>query len=221
MALGALAYGLFWMSVYGVPTGLGTYGGVPDDAAFNPLQALLGLLFDRAYGILPIAPVFAALFLFAWPATKGGDASRARRIEVTIVLAVCVPVLFWRMWWGGQSPPARLLAPAVPFLALWLARQWDGLARPAVRKAIVAALAWSWGLFLFAALQPGRLLFINKRVRPTRLWDALWPGGPLDSLLPDMARPEVSDWPIALGWTVVIVILAIAARRSSRNIAPA
>jgi uncharacterized protein (TIGR03382 family) len=73
---------------------------------------------------------------------------------------------------------------------------------------------WSWGLFLFAALQPERLLFINKRVRPTRIWDALWPGGPLDRILPDLARPEASDWPITAAWVVALLLGALWTRRS-------
>jgi hypothetical protein len=101
-----------------------------------------------------------------------------------------------------------------PFLALWLARLWASMDRPLLRRTIVAAVAWSWALFLFAALQPDRLLFINKRVRPTRLWDALWPGGPIDGLLPDLARPEASDWPLALAWIAILFLAAVAARRA-------
>ena len=212
-ALGALGYGLFWMSIFGVPTGLGVYGGVPDDAALNPVQALLGLLLDRAYGLLPISPAFAALLLWAGSRARLGAEPQALRAEIAAVISVALPILFWRMWWGGQSPPARLIAPAIPFLALWLARLWDRRSSVAIRLAITTALVWSWALFLFAALQPGRLLFINRRTRPTRLWDALWPGGPLDAFLPDLARPVSSDWSIAFIWVAGLVALAVLARR--------
>ncbi|MEO8499682.1 MAG: hypothetical protein ABI565_02115 [Vicinamibacteria bacterium] len=212
-ALGAAAYGAFWMSIFGVPTALGVYGGVPEDAAFNPLQAAMGLLVDRAYGLVPYAPAFLAVFLLSRPSSKGGDDVRRARVEIVMVLAVLMPPLLWRMWWGGQSPPARLIAPLTPFLALWVARRFAAQVQPIVRGLILAALAWSWALFLFAAFSPGRLLFINKRVRPTRMWDALWPGGPLDRLLPDMARPVSSDWSIATVWVVAILLAAVWARR--------
>ena len=101
-----------------------------------------------------------------------------------------------------------------PFLALWVARRFDAAAQPWVRRTIAAAIAWSWALFLFAALQPGRLLFINKRARPTRVWDALWPGGPIDGLLPDLARPESSDWAIAAAWITVLLVTTLWARRA-------
>jgi hypothetical protein len=97
-----------------------------------------------------------------------------------------------------------------------VARLYASVDRPFVRRAIVAALAWSWGLFLFAALQPERLLFINKRTRPTRMWEALWPGGTLDRLLPDMARPEASDWPLAFAWGIGLLALVGVARWQAR-----
>jgi hypothetical protein len=215
-AFGALGYGAFWMSIYGVPTGLGTYGGVPEDAALNPLQAALGLLVDRAYGLLPIAPVFVAFFWLKSRAPATSEETRRDRVELAITLAVLLPALFWRMWWGGQSPPARLIAPMTPFLALGVARRFESAAPPA-RRLISAALAWSWALFLFAALQPSRLLFINKRVRPTRLWDALWPGGRVDGLFPDLARPESTDWTIALAWIAVLVATTIGMRRAAKT----
>lgn len=212
-AMGVFFYGAFWMSIFGVPSVLGIYGGVPNDAAFNPLQALMGLLFDRAYGLLPYAPAFAALFLLPRNGALADGNRRTQRVELVFVLAIALPPLLWRMWWGGQSPPARLIAPMTPFLALALARLWAGAAQATARRLVSAALAWSWALFFFAALSPGRLLFINRRVRPTRMWDALWPGGPIDALFPDMARPEVSDWPIALAWMAALVIATLVSRK--------
>ena len=220
-AIGALAYGLFWMGIYGVPTALGTYGGVPEDAALNPLQAAMGLLVDRAYGLLPIAPAFIALWWMKSPGPAAPDQERRDRVELVMMGAVLLPALFWRMWWGGQSPPARLIAPMTPFLALAVARRFASVTTPLARRAITAAVAWSWALFLFSALQPSRLLFINKRVRPTRLWDALWPGGPIDGLLPDLARPEPSDWTIALVWMAILAATTVAARRLSAGVAKA
>ena len=211
-ALGVAAYAAFWMSIHGTPTGLGMYGGVPDDASLNPLQAFLGLLFDRAYGLLPIAPVFVLLVLWSpvWSQGAGEDA-RIRLSELVLVSAILLPVLFWRMWWGGQSPPARLIAPLTPFLALALARLFER-ASGTLRRATFGFVAFSWSLFLFAALQPERLLFINRRQRPTRIWDALWPGGPLDAVFPDLARPESSDWILGTVWLMALVLVAFVLR---------
>ena len=212
-ALGTLAYGFFWMNIFGVPTVLGSYGGVPQDGAFDPVRAFMGLLIDRAYGLLPVAPAFLALLLFRSPDSFTAEDLRIRRVEWALVLSILLPALFWRMWWGGQSPPARLIAPMTPFLALWLARHWASSDLSAgLRRALIVATAWAWALFLFAALQPGRLLFINKRVRPTRIWEALWPAGPIDGLLPDLARPLATDWNIAAAWVIGLAALVVVMR---------
>lgn len=212
-ALGALHYAWFWAGIFGVPASIGAYGGVPDDASGFPGQALFGLLLDRAYGLFPIAPIFAlALVLLV---AKAGSA-RPRLEEALICLAVLIPILPWRMWWGGQCPPARFLVPIMPFVAAWTARAAGTLWQGKMKVVAVLSILWSWGLFLFSALQPGLLLFINKRTRPTRIWDALWPGGPLDALLPDLARPEPSDWLRTGAWLGAFLLAALWARRSYR-----
>src|SRR4029450_2320543 len=97
----------------------------------SPLRAVLGLVLDRSFGLLPHAPVFLVAaaglpFLCGrerWPLGLGGRAG----------LGVLLPVFNWRMWWAGQSPPARFLVPLVPILAaalaLRVARTPRGLAR--------------------------------------------------------------------------------------------
>jgi hypothetical protein len=64
------------------------------------------------------------------------------------------------------------------------------------------------------------MLFINRRVRPARLWEALWPGGPIDGILPDLARPESSDWTIAAAWLLALIACVFLARRAQAK-APA
>lgn len=221
-ALGAFHYAWFWMGVYGVPAQMGAYGGVPADATGSPAQTVLGLLFDGAYGLVPIAPVYMIGAALATAAVRRG-ARIASREEIVVALAVLVPILPWRMWWGGQCPPARFVVPLVPFCALWFARALRELApRPAASRApaaFIAAVAVGWGLFAFAALQPGRLLFLNRRQGPTRLWEALWPGGPLDAVWPNLVRPEPADWNLAVAWlsgTLLALLLSWRAASARR-----
>jgi hypothetical protein len=208
---GALHYAWFWTGIYGAPAQIGAYGGVPEDASGSPFQAVLGLLFDRAYGVIPIAPVLALGALLAASAVRRGGGV-ASPTELFLVAAVLAPILPWRMWWGGQCPPGRFLVPVIPFVALWCARAFR-TARPrrAVSLGIAAAVVAGWALFLFAALQPHRLLFINRRQGPTRLWDALWPGGPLGDLWPDLARPEAADWTLGVVWFSAAAAAVLAA----------
>jgi hypothetical protein len=54
----AASFALYYWSVFGVASPLALYGGVPADARVLSWRSLAGLLLDRSFGLLPIAPVF-------------------------------------------------------------------------------------------------------------------------------------------------------------------
>ena len=209
----ALAYGLYYQSLFGRPTPLAIYGGIPADISGSPWRALVGLLLDRSFGLLPHAP----LFLLALP----GLAWIARRWRASwpllLVLAVTLaPVLLWRMWWGGQCPPARFLVPMLPFLvvalALRLARSSTGLAR------------WWRGLLLTGAVlsavavaEPAARLLLNRGNRPTRLWAALSDGAPIGDYLPTLTHASERDARVALVWIVAFGVLLVLDRLADRD----
>jgi len=125
-----------------VASPLAIYGGVPRDADGSPLRALAGLLLDRSFGLLPYAPVFLV-------ALAGLAALVRARAWAPLLAGAAVlgPALVWRMWWGGQCPPARFLVPMVPVLALALAdypRAWLAIGDDAVTSdASATAIALS------------------------------------------------------------------------------
>ena len=120
-------FALYYFSVFGVASPLALYGGVPADARVLTWRSPAGLFLDRSYGLLPIAPVF----LLAFAGLSGWLRRREAWPHVLVGLAIVVPLLSWRMWWGGQCPPARFLVPLLPFigapLALRLAGSGSGL----------------------------------------------------------------------------------------------
>lgn len=181
--LGAAGFLAYYQSVFGSPSPLAIYGGVPADVARSaPLQALIGLFLDRSFGLLPYAPVF--LFALAGiPALSGKPRAESGPL-LAAAFAVLAPCLFWRMWWGGQCPPARFLVPLVPFLAALLALGVAG--RPRALRAASVLLAVGWGLGLYAVWRPEDRLLLNRGDRPTRLWEATVPaiGRVLPSLVP-------------------------------------
>jgi len=82
---------------------------------------LLGLFVDRAFGLLPAAPI--ALVAFA------GAGIALRRGTLPLIVVPYLVVASVVDWTGGLSPQARYLAPLVPFLVLFLslglaARPW-------------------------------------------------------------------------------------------------
>jgi len=182
-ALGAASFMAYYQSVFGSPSPLAIYGGVPSDVARSaPVFALLGLFLDRSFGLLPYAPVYLLAFagipaLCRRPLRESGPLAAA-------ALAVLGPALFWRMWWGGQCPPARFLVPLVPALAALVA---FGVAGSRARQRVAAGLlVVGWAIALFAVWRPEDRLLLNRGDRPTRLWEATVPavGRVLPSLVP-------------------------------------
>jgi hypothetical protein len=215
----AAAYGLYHQWIFGSPTPLAAYGGMPPGAlAVHPLRALAGLLLDRSFGLLPVAPLFLLALggLAALARARGGDG----RAHLLVGGAVLAPLLGWRMWWGGQCPPARFLVPLVPALGVALALRLRGPARGLARWRW-ALLAGGLGLALFAVAQPEAMLLLNRRDRPTRLWDAVSPadGPQLSRYLPSLVAEDAADLRVAAVWAVVVCLLlaldAVAVRREA------
>jgi hypothetical protein len=211
----AAGYGWFSHAVFGTWSPLARYGGLPEDATSgSPLRAVLGLLFDRSFGLLPYAPVFllalAALSSRAW--WKSRDAAS----QALVGLAVLAPVLTWRMWWGGQCPPARFLVPLVPLLSVALG----------VRAALPARglMRWRWplvgigtALALFMAARPGELMLLNRGDRPTRVWEALSGDTPVGRYLPSLVQADPVEIRVAVVWAMATVLLIVLDRLAVRR----
>jgi hypothetical protein len=214
-AMGAAFLG-YYQWVFGSPTPLALYGGVPREVQASVARAAAGQLLDRSFGLLPSAPVWllalAGLPLLRW---RGALAP-----VIGVGVATLVPVLGWRMWWGGQCPPARFLVPLVPLLglalAVRLAASGRGLAR--WRSALLGLTA---ALALFSVARPESMLLLNRRDRPTRVWDALSPreGVQLGRYLPSLVYPRGEELRVAGVWLATLAVLLMldaAARRSER-----
>jgi hypothetical protein len=198
----ALIWAGWYQRVFGHPTPLASYGGLPPGLASSPLRAAVGLLLDRSFGLLPHAPVFllAAGGIAAWRRSAGRSETWPWALVAVTVLA---PVLLWRMWWGGYCPPGRFLVPLAPLLAVavaWrVASGRHGLAR--WRWALVAV---GLALAVYAVQRPVDRLLLDRRARPTRLWSWLSerpgqdPG--LGRYLPSLVGGGAAEWRLAGLW---------------------
>ena len=219
IAVLAAAGGLFlgWFQhVFGRPTPFAIYGGMPPEfSEGSPVRAALGLLLDRSFGLLPFAPVF----LLALPGLARLVRSGEGRVHLGLLVSLVAPVVTWRMWWGGQCPPARFLVPALPVLAVAIAvhlthSRGRGLAR---WSGVLAAA----GLVLAAVAiaNPGALLLVNRGDRPTRLWAALSGDWPIERYLPSLVFGPGGELRVAAVWVgalMALLILDVLARRRDR-----
>ena len=205
------SFAAYYQSIFGRPSPLALYAGLPTDARTSPAPAVFGLLLDRSFGLLPWAPIFL-LALAGLPSLV----RRRAWADLVVGLAVLAPVFTWRMWWGGQCPPARMLVPLVPLLGVAIAARLAdsprGLAR--WRAGLVAVGS---GLALLAVASPGRLFLVNRGSRPTRLWAVLSGEGDLGRYLPSMTQPEAADYRVAFLWFAAIALLLLLDVRARRD----
>lgn len=209
----AIGYAAYLLHVFGRPTPLAIYGGEPAQMSGSPAAAVSGLLFDRSFGLLPHAPVFVL--------GVAGLVPLCRRWRETwplllAAIAVLVPVLPWRMWWGGQSPAGRFLVPLVPVLAIAVALRASESPRGLTR--------WAWplaslgmALVLFATARPGDLLLLNRGDRPTRLWAALSGPVPVERYLPSLVSGTAEEWRVAVVWAAAMAFLLVLDRLAMRR----
>lgn len=209
----AAAFCGYYQFVFARPTPLALYGGVPRDLEGDPWRAILGLLLDRSFGLLPHAPLYLlALGSLTWlwrsPGTPSG-------FHAALAVTIVAPVLGWRMWWGGQCPPARFLVPLLPLLGAALALRLSEAPRGLARWRLTL-LGIGLGLGVFMTVRPGALLLVNRGDRPTRVWAALSGETPVARYLPSLVSNEQAEMRVALVWVVMLGVvfgLDAAARR--------
>jgi hypothetical protein len=208
----AAAYAVHGHAVFGTWSPLARYGGLPEDATSgSALRAVLGLLLDRSFGLLPFAPVF--LLALAGLFSRGFWKSRDAVSQALVGAAVLLPVLTWRMWWGGQCPPARFLVPVVPLLGVALAARAIEPPRGMLRWR-GALLALGFSVVLFMSARPGELMLLNRGDRPTRVWEALSGEVPVGRYLPSLVQPDPSEMRVAALWLGAVALLLVLDRRA-------
>ena len=197
---------LAWFQyVFGRPSPLAIYGGVPPEfSEGSPLRAVVGLLLDRSFGLLPIAPVFVIAL--------AGVGRLVRTVEgwgqLALLAALLGPAVTWRMWWGGQCPPARFLVPGLAVLATALALQVTHARGRGLARWTGILLAAGFTLAAVTVAHPGALLLVNRGDNPTRLWGALsgfhWP---VERYLPSLVFGPPEEVRVAVVWIVALVVL--------------
>lgn len=189
-----LATLLLWMNdTYGVASLGAAYGrGVSEDLQIAHLpRGLLGLLLDREFGLLWLAPAWALLvagFRPLWP-DRPGDLMRGLLLAGPVVGVGAA----YSMWWGGSCPPGRFLVPALPAMAL--------IAAPGLRRRPGLAsglLGFGAAVLAVAVLEPRALH--NRADGEGALLRVIAPALRLDQALPSFVGEDVAwDPGAALG----------------------
>ena len=211
--LSAVAWFGFFYVLYGTFSPTAPYSGDDQRSLRYVPGALVAMLFDGQYGLLPYTPVLAVAVL---------GARRDGRSLLAIALLYLAAVVTYWMWWGGiPATPARFATAALPLLAAPLALVFTR-ANPAFR-----ALLWVWLAVSLATaavvigIDRGALAW-NGRDAQARWLDWLgpvvnlpraWPSFFWRLSVPAAGQPDLSsEWPFVLhALAAIATIVAIAA----------
>lgn len=220
----AIAWFAYFLVVYGTPNPTAPYGTFTQTSVANLSRGLPGLLFDQQFGLMPNAPVYGFVL--------GGilaAATRGRRWSwelMALAAPYTIGVGMYQHWWGGASPPGRLLTAIVLVVAVGAARAWHLARTWATRAVYFAALVVSALTTMWLLVPEGGQLLLNFR-DGVSLWiewgnDLLDVPRGLPSLFtdePQQALLEAAIWiaSAAAGW---LALQAVGRRRSQSDKAP-
>ncbi|HEX5108151.1 MAG TPA: hypothetical protein VFV95_06885 [Vicinamibacterales bacterium] len=145
----------FWGTWLTTPMAVAGDAAMPlSDAVREMFVRTTGLLFDQEFGLLTYAPIY----LLAAPSLLDRRTRERPGVRPAFLLAaaygvtVVVPYINIHGWIGGWSPPARMVMPVVPLLAVPVVA-WTRSVR-GVRAAVIAAIVslqividavvWQW-----------------------------------------------------------------------------
>ncbi len=199
IAIGAAGYFAVQNWIYGDPLFLFR---VRAQGFLNPLDGILGSLWDREAGLLTVAPIFA----FALP----GFVLVRRDHPALTGVSVPAALFFlmnasWLDWHGGHCPPARYLTPLLPLLAVF-----TGIACTSSRKRAMPIL------LLLAAPTLMQTLLLLVRVPESVIvrgdgYRMLWEGLPawMPHLFPSLLNPDRLPRLHAIGLTVTAILTVL------------
>jgi hypothetical protein len=121
--------------------GLFAFAGSRESAVWlRPDLGLLGMLFDRAFGLAGSAPWVFAGALGVVPLLRA--APRAASALLLATLGTLAGLAFYRLWEGGWGPPNRYLADVLPLWTPFVAAGFAA-ARPWARAVAGVLVLWS------------------------------------------------------------------------------
>jgi hypothetical protein len=186
---------------------------------YAPQSGIPGLLFDRAFGLVPRAPIYLLAFI-------GIAALWARRRRYGTPLAALV--LGWGFyflfiadiayWHADGGPPSRYLLAGLPFLVVAVAGGLETVLAAAGRvRAVLLAFTgvvmwWSALVAFVYAVLPDLRYEYMPRIRdgnPVQLWLELGRviRPDVQTALPSFYGHEPATVPLALAWVTLALVL--------------
>lgn len=175
-------------------------------------RGLLGLLLDRAYGVLPSAPVYVLAL--------AGIARQVKRLTwttATLLAAATGYLLFGaanRFWYGGWAPPSRYLFAALALVA--------PLAAPLLEGRRGRAAGWilgAWTAAVAIAYTGAPWIRYNWDEGRSAIGALIVPFGLADvgRIFPSLVRGSTADYLLAGVWIAAIAGVVLVVVGGSRH----
>jgi hypothetical protein len=165
-----------------------------------------GLLLDRGFGLLVYAPLFL-LGLTGLARLRRRPWSEGLPL-LAVGVAILLPILNWRQWYGGFAPPARLLVPLVPVLCCGLALRVTE-ARFGLARWRLPLLLAGLGLATVLLAQPEQMLLLNVKDHPPQAFVAMAGESVTERYLPTFTSEDREDGPVAVIWAGAFGLLLL------------
>jgi hypothetical protein len=171
---------------------------------FTP-KGMLGMLLDRAYGLLVTTPIYIIAIAGAVVLLRRKSA-KERWVNITLVLisAICTFSPGTNFWWtGGWSPPSRYLVSTVVL--------WGPLAALVVLKKkarILVVVLSAWSFFIAAAFTafPIRRYGLQATTGALSQFINTQTGFNYEVVFPSFIRAATFDYILGGFWIAVIVL---------------
>jgi hypothetical protein len=224
-SMAAAGWFAYFQLLYGELDPRAPYGGYLQTALVNVPGGLIGLLVDQQFGLLAHAPAlalalvgFGAMVVARRAVVPPDRVAQWRRLGLGL-LAVIMPYLLltaaYRMWWGGESAPARFLAPVTLCLSIPAAVFWATL-RPGASRfmaggvlglgtVVTLVLVFAEGGWLAYDDRSGRALVLEWAGRTVNLPTAL---PAIFRVPPETALAQAAVWMSAgvVAWLLLVAI---------------
>ncbi|MBU4575303.1 MAG: hypothetical protein KJ576_11760 [Proteobacteria bacterium] len=185
---------------------------------WRPVGVFLGGVgLDQEHGVLLPAPIFL-LALAALPAAclRLPAASRLALIPALFYLGL-IGFLRWDRFFGGNGPPGRFLAVALPAAALFIGFAWQYLRRGAWRAVLLALAGLTMMGSLALTLIPSAQFHKTTGMHKLLGLAGRWLGRDVHHLFPSSFALESWWWPCLVGGALLVAGMAWGVWRANKR----
>ena len=124
---------------------------------------------------------------------------------VMLVVANIVPVIDMLI---KGDPVGSILV--IYWMQMMIIGFWTCVKLVVIARWRALLLAAGYGILVYGVLEPGRMLLLGRRSKPSRLWTALSGEGDLNRYLPSLSHhPEAAEIRVALLWVAALASLLV------------